>query len=97
MAFFYVMMIVILFYTVVTGVISFIKWRRVEKEYGSYIKLIFIYRKEKKKSQMSQIEEDCSYNLEHIPSYDFSAYTTAPKVKFVPFFDTKFSWNKKHF
>ncbi|KIF53457.1 MULTISPECIES: hypothetical protein [Vibrio harveyi group] len=93
MIFLFGLMIIASIVLVFRGTAAYARWKLAEKEHGSFVHLISIY-KEKIKSR--RIKETDKTTLEDIPTYVFSPYRTAPIVKFVPLFDSAFSW-KKHY
>ena len=58
------------------------------KEMIDCIKLFVSTKLRKQKRQIS--------TLENMPAYEYCPYTTVPKVEFVPFYSTKFTWNKHY-
>ncbi len=79
------------------GVLNLLDLKSSEKEHGSIRSLMYVYnellarRKEKEKEKEKE-----TTTLENMPTHVVSPYKTAPMVRFVPFFNPKFTW-KKHY
>lgn len=61
------------------------------QSYDDLAKQLKVVKKTKKNREIKK-----TVTLEKIPTAEISPHKTAPKVKFVPVYDSKFSWNKHY-
>ncbi|AIW22521.1 hypothetical protein F0267_00090 [Vibrio coralliilyticus] len=93
MIFLFGLMLIASIVLIVCGMGAYVHWKSAEKEHGSFGRLMSIYNQKLKSRRIKETEKN---TLENIPTYVFSPYRTAPIVKFVPLFDSAFTW-KKHY